>query len=350
MQKPIAMLKNKSGPTAPGVLLKQATILALLLAVFTPVQASPMRVAVISDLNGAYGTTSYRKTVDDAVNQIITLRPDLVINTGDMVAGQRIPHLTRSQVEPMWAAYHGRVSEPLNAAGIPVAVTPGNHDGSSYPGFSLERAIYREQWLTRKPEFQYVDDSNYPWYYAFAMKNVLFIGLDATATGHLPAAQMNWLNELLEQHGQDYSTRILFSHLPLWPFAEGRQREYIGDPALQALLDEHAVKLYLSGHHHAFYPGFHHQTAMVSQSCLGAGPRRLLGSGSRSPRSFTLIEIDGGDIRLAAYRAPTFSTQIDWLSLPEHISSDASLLIRADLVKDGNVRPLQQAAAETGEH
>ena len=56
----------------------------------------PLRVAVISDLNGSYGSTAYAKEVARAVERIIDLRPDLVISTGDMVAGQRRPHLSRS--------------------------------------------------------------------------------------------------------------------------------------------------------------------------------------------------------------------------------------------------------------
>lgn len=338
-------LDAASGRTLSLILLA----LTLFLTAAARLPAASLRVAVISDLNGSYGTTEYRSTVDDAVARIVELEPDLVINTGDMVAGQRIPHLNRGQVERMWHAYHAHVSQPLLAAGIPVANTPGNHDGSAYSGFSLERSIYQEQWLTRKPTLTYIDDTAYPWHYAFSVGDVLFIGLDATVIGHLRAGQTAWLRTLLEQYGSRYKVRVLFSHLPLWPFTKGREREYIGDPALQSLLDEFTVQLYLSGHHHAFYPGIHHRTALVSQSCLGAGPRRLLGDTRMSPRSFTLIEIEGDDIRLTAFRAPDFTTPLDWHTLPERIRSDNAELVRADLA-NGPVRRLERPAPDIGDH
>jgi hypothetical protein len=94
------------------------------------------------------------------------------------------------------------------------------------------------------------------------------------------------------------------------------------------------VDLYLSGHHHAFYPGHKDGIHLVSQACAGAGPRRLIGSDQRSPRAFTLIEIDGTQLRLAALKEPDFTQRVDWRTLPERIHSQAAELIRADLVKD----------------
>jgi len=306
----------------------------LLLAGVGRAAADPLRVAVISDLNGSYGSTHYESTVDGAVQRIVALKPDFVISTGDMVAGQRKPHLTRDQVEAMWQAFHSHVSEPLAKAGIPLAVTPGNHDGSAYHGFELERRIYGEQWSARRPAVSFVDAAHYPYYYAFAAGDALFVALDATTLGELAPEQMAWLRDLLAQHGGKYKQRIVFNHVPLWPFAQGRESEYIGDPALENLLREARVDLYLSGHHHAFYPGHKDGIHLVSQSCVGAGPRRLIGSAQRSPRSITLIEVGGDALRLAALEGPDFTRPIDWRTLPERIRSPAAELIRADLVKD----------------
>ena len=298
-----------------------------------------LRVTVISDLNGDYGSTRYEATVDGAVSRIIALQPDLVISTGDMVAGQRRPHLTRAEVEQMWQAFHRHISDPLQAAGIPLVVTPGNHDASAYQGFDLERTIYREQWLPRRPGVQFLDASGYPFYYAFALEDVLFISLDATVVGKLPESRMAWLRQLLEKHGAAYERRVVFSHLPLWPFTRGREREFIGDPKLQALLEDTDVELYLSGHHHAFYPGVSGGITFVSQACLGAGPRRLIGTHNRSARSFTLLEFTPESIQVAAYEAPDFQTPIDWSSLPEQIRTPVAELLRADLAQGVAVRP-----------
>ena len=102
----------------------------------------PLRVAVISDLNGSYGSTRYSARVAAAIERVIALEPDLVISTGDMVAGQRRPVLTEREVRAMWAAFHAEVTEPLSRAGIPLAVTPGNHDASAYGGFEQERDLF----------------------------------------------------------------------------------------------------------------------------------------------------------------------------------------------------------------
>ena len=313
--------------------------LCVLLGPALAAAAGALRVAVISDLNGSYGTAEYAASVDGSVARIVELKPDLVISTGDMVAGQRKPYLTRQEVEHMWTAFHAHVSNPLAAAGIPLAVTPGNHDGSAYHGFKRERMIYAEQWSPRKPEIRFLDDANYPFHYTFEVGDTLFISLDATTVGHLPPAQMDWFREVLAKHAPEHRRRVVFSHVPLWPFAHGRESAFIGDPELQALLETAGVDLYLSGHHHAFYPGSKDGIAYVSQSCLGAGPRRLIGTKNRSARSFTLLEFTSEGIQVGAYRAPQFQTLVDWSTLPARIRSGAAELLRADLASGTVVRP-----------
>ena len=151
---------------------------------------------------------------------------------------------------------------------------------------------------------------------------------------------LDWLRQVLAEHGPAYQRRIVFSHVPLWPFAQGREWEYIGDRELQTLLEAADVDLFLSGHHHAFYPGASNGIAFVSQSCLGSGPRRLLGTSEKSQQSFTLFEFTDDAIRIAAYAAPDFKEEIDWSNLPTHIRSSAAELMRADL-SDVEIKPLE---------
>lgn len=277
-------------------------------------QALPLRVVVVSDLNGSYGAVSYDPRVAAALEKIIALEPDLVISTGDMVAGQQIPYLSEGQVRAMWAAFHATVSEPLAAAGIPFAVTPGNHDASAYGGFERERAIYAEAWEGRRPQVSFVDDREYPFYYVFDLGGVRFASLDATVVGALPAQQMDWLEQDMQG---GVKLRIVFSHLPLWPFAEERETEVIGDPDLAALYRRAGIDLHLSGHHHAFYPGASEGVALVGQACLGSGPRRLLGAAEVSAPGFTVLEIsDAGVVTVSAYQAPGFDEPVDVTTLP----------------------------------
>ncbi len=307
---------------------------------------SGLRIAVVSDLNGSYGTVGHGDDVANAVERIIELNPDLVISTGDMIAGQLRDVSQRRHLQPMWQAFHRAVTEPLATAGIPFAVTPGNHDASAYPAFGDERRRYAEEWRERGRLLDFVDESGYPFHYAFAIQDLLFISLDVTVTGKMPSADLDWLAELLENHRRDYRHAVVFSHVPVWPVAEGRQREASRDAALHQLLAAADIDLYLSGHHHAFYPGVLDGVTYVSQACLGSGPRRLAGSADgRSPRAFTLIDISSDGIRVASLTAPDFREPENWDALPPQIATDAGALVRADLadVAVAPMRPLMTA-------
>jgi hypothetical protein len=83
-----------------------ALLVPLLALLCSPLAAQPAtrptRVLVVSDLNESYGSTRYSPAVDEAVRQTIELAPDLVISTGDMVAGQRLhPPLDKGEVQSM---------------------------------------------------------------------------------------------------------------------------------------------------------------------------------------------------------------------------------------------------------
>jgi hypothetical protein len=313
-------------------------MVALLLAVAAllghgPLFADALRVAVISDLNGSYGNTHYEPTVDAAVRRIIEMRPGLVISTGDMVAGQRLhPPLAQPAIDAMWASFHTVVSDRLQAEGIALAVTPGNHDASEYETFALERRIYRDQWLARRPDVRFIDDARYPFQYAFAVGQTLFVSLDVTRVGEIGADQRRWLDELLSREAGRFRHRVVFSHLPVYPFTNGRETEVSADHALEGILRRHGVELYLSGHHHAFYPGYREGIRFVSQACLGAGPRPLIGQTARSRRAITMLEIpDEGPIEVRGLAAPEFQREIDRSTLPASIVSRYGTLVRDDL-------------------
>jgi hypothetical protein len=291
------------------------------------------RVVVLSDFNESYGSVRYSAHVDAAVARTIGLRPDLVISTGDMVAGQRLsPSLERGAVEAMWRAFHQRVSQPLADAGLPLAVTPGNHDASSGRRFALEREIYREQWGPRRPPLDFIDAAAYPFRYAFRVGDVLFASLDATHVGHLSRAEKQWLRSLLQGPGKRFRHRVVFSHIPVWPFSVGRENEILGDAELEAILREGRVDLHLSGHHHAYYPGFKDGVRYVSQGCLGAAPRPLLGAAGHSERSITVIDFEeSGTVRVEAYGGAGYRQPIARSELPPRIESRWATLVRDDL-------------------
>lgn len=288
----------------------------------------PVTIAVVSDLNGSYGSTTYQAEVHAAAAAVVALAPDVVLSTGDMVAGQQ----AGLDYGAMWAGFHAAVSDPLAQAGIPFAVSPGNHDASAYGGFEDERQIYVDEWTPRKPELEWIDDSAWPLYYSFTMGSVLFVALDSTTIGPLPAVHMAWIEEQLVA-GAEKPVKILYGHVPLWPFAQGREDEVIGDPTLEAMLVEHDVTNFVSGHHHAYYPGKKAELGLVSMACLGAGPRALIGDGATSPRSILRIEITGdGEVQvLDALGGAAFDEPIDRATLPASLTYGGVTITRDDV-------------------
>lgn len=292
-----------------------------------PPEVPPLRVVVLSDMNDSYGSTTYSAPLHDAVAAIVARSPDLVLSTGDMVAGQQ----AGLDYPAMWAGFHAAVSDELAAAGLPFAVSPGNHDASGYPAFVGEREQFVAEWLDRKPDLEYVDDSGYPLRYSFVAGAALFVSLDSTTVGPLEAAQMQWLDEQLGR--SDAPAKIVFGHVPLVPFAVGREDEIIGDPALETMLEQHGVALFISGHHHVYYPGRRGTVRYVSVACVGAGPRAWTGSETTSPRAVLELEIapDGTITLLEALAEPAFDTPIPRAELPESLTYGPWTVTRDDL-------------------
>jgi acid phosphatase type 7 len=292
-----------------------------------PEQAEALRIAVISDLNGSYGSTDYRDDVHSAVRWIVDdLEPDAVISTGDMVAGQR----GGLDYQAMWRGFNLAVTQPLAEAGIPLAVTPGNHDASAGAAFLDERITYVRQWRRHRPDLRFVDDTFYPMHYAFELGGALFVSLDATLTGPIDKEQLRWLEQVLSEHA-DMSPKIVFGHVPLFPFSEEREAEILDDTDLEALFDEHGVDLMLSGHHHAYYPGRRGDLRLVGTACLGTGARTLVGHDRRSQKSVAVVEISAaGDISVDAFAAGDHRL-IERDGLPEHLNSGRHRIWRDDV-------------------
>ena len=297
--------------------------------------STDLRVIVISDLNGQYGTTEYGKYVHHAVDHIIAQSPDLVLITGDMVAGQKanLPY------KEMWAAFHEAVTIPLQQANIPLAITPGNHDASAYKNYSKEREIFAQSWQSHRPDFTFVDDTHFPFRYAFLFDDTLFVSLDDTRSGPLDSEQELWLDSVLNTEA---TNKIVFGHLPLYPFSQGRENQVIGDPYIENLMNKHGVNMFISGHHHSYYPGKRNQLLMVSSPCLGAGPRKLMNSDSRSKRGMVGFSIVDGEIEdLHGWTGYKFDRTIERETLPKYVGSTEFPIWRDDLSEQDFVELLQ---------
>ena len=313
---------------------KLLLIVALLLTYPAFANVEALRLVVISDINGRYASTEYHPRLAVAIQKIIELKPDIVVSTGDMVAGQRpSPKLQRAELDKLWESFHRHVRTPLEKAGIPLIMTPGNHDASAYPGFELERETYARYHSANPPSSTPRGGGNFPFNFAAEFNGVLLISLDATKTGALDSAQLTWLErELCSRRA--YRAKILFGHLPLQPIAIGRENDVIRDPALEALMVAGGTTAYLSGHHHAYYPGVRLGVDMLSMGNLGGNQRRLLGSNITTGFNFALLEIDAaGSIHIEAFSGPDFVKSVDVASLPHHLGTGSGRIGRRDLAQ-----------------
>lgn len=305
--------------------------LACLLLAFSSQALAAESIAFIADLNGRYGSTSYDPRVTVAVETIVDLQPDLVISAGDMVAGQKQPRLDSHRLQLMWDAFNRAVADPLLTAGIPLAVTPGNHDGSAFPDFALERETFEAQWGARVPELDILPGSEWPRRYAAQAGKLLLLTFDGTRPGPLPADERIFVERMLQRHGEAASAIIVFSHLPMWPLTKGREHEIIDDAELLDLLHRQGVDVYASGHHHAFFAGTDDAGMLhLGLGALGGNARAFSGSHTRQPFSFALLTVDEGELRVTARIAPDFSHDLPTDQLPATITGPLGALHRLD--------------------
>lgn len=310
------------------------TLFSISVSAHTEKSERQWKVAVISDMNQGYGSTSYRDSLKTAIKNIVSEKADLVLSTGDMVAGQK----KGLDYAAMWTSFNAHVTEPLAKAKIPLLPSAGNHDASAGQAFRSERDLYVKNFKNYNPDrfaqsglvFLQNVKQNYPLHYAMNLGPALFIALDATASGPLIHDQINWLREVL-QKSSAYKIKIIFGHMPLYPFAFNRAHDFIGwgdsDYALklEKLLQEHQVTYYLSGHHHVYYPARRHgKIRYVSVPLLGTGNRTLLTQNrdaqKLAPEGFLYLTFnEKGEHTLKALASPSLQ-EVETETLPEKIS------------------------------
>jgi hypothetical protein len=132
-------------------------------------------------------------------------------------------------------------------------------------------------------------------------------------------AQRDWVGARLGERA-DLPAKIVFGHVPIHPFTQGRESEILDDSALEDLLIEQGVTAFISGHHHGYFPGRHRGLRQVSMPCLGSGPRALVGTQGATPRGLVFLRIEGETItELDGYTGADLTTRIERASLPESV-------------------------------
>ncbi|GAB4340420.1 MAG: metallophosphoesterase [Cyanophyceae cyanobacterium] len=296
-----------------------------------------LRIATISDLNGPYGSTTYRETVHRAIALLPSWRPDLVLCGGDCVAGQKLD-LTRSQLDAMWAGFDRHIAAPLRTAGLPLAVTMGNHDASGsltsdgQYRFASDRAAAAAYWQRTQGSLglDWIDRRDFPFYYSLRLRDpsgrsVYILVWDAS-TARIPAAIAERADrDLASPAAQGAALRLVMGHMPFYPIAPGRDTpgNYLeGGDRWVSLLQRHRVSAYLSGHHHAYFPARVGSLDLLHLGNLGDGARPLLGSDRPPVQTLTLLDLflDRGAIERTTYDLVNL-TPLDERQLPAQIRS-----------------------------
>lgn len=304
------------------------------------------RICFVSDMNGSYGSIDMPPSVQSAMDQLGRLNCGLVLGAGDLVAGQQTS-LTESRLREMWEGFSRVVLAPLDNQNIPFLSALGNHDASADRNssgefiFERDRRVAKDFWLTRLENseypFDWISREDFPFYYSLRHGTIGIIVVDGTSSTEL-RRKREWLEQqlILFEKDPSLSTRIVVGHLPLVAVAKGRDRqgEILADSrSLYELFDHYKVDLYVSGHHHAFYPGRidawsqQHGTVQLALGALGDGPRHLLGDSNLPARNaLSFVDINPsipfllGKISLGTL-IPQTGIYLSTLELPEEIPS-----------------------------
>jgi predicted MPP superfamily phosphohydrolase len=252
-----------------------------------------IKICVISDLNSSYGSTNYGDEVKSIIEKLKDIKPDIILCGGDMVAGQK-SSLTEENINGMWSSFKNTVLNPINSLQIPFGFTLGNHDAS--PSYLVDRKLSQEFWVENKDNtnLNFVDSSNYPFYYSYIKNNLFFMSWDAAGAKINPEVYQWMKTQLDTKQAKKAKLRILIGHLPIYAIVESKNKvgEVNSDPdlALQ-FFKKNGIDLYISGHQHAYFPAIKEGVRFLNAGCIGDGPRPLIGSTNDAQKSYTLIEV-----------------------------------------------------------
>lgn len=184
----------------------------------------------------------YGENVEDHVN--------LVINDGDQVDQGTLEQYEFMHFEP----------SAILSGNIPVMTTMGNHE--TYGTLGLQ--AYYPHFFYDKLGYKGIESPGGENYYAYVLKNILFVHLSSE---HTDEDQVGWVNRLVDSAMNDPGIEWIISigHRPIQ--AEqyvGDISVYIRDRIIPVLARTEKSALFISGHHHLYargqvrdYPMYH---------------------------------------------------------------------------------------------
>ncbi|ASD63285.1 metallophosphoesterase family protein [Bdellovibrio bacteriovorus] len=300
--------------------------------------AKSLKIHAFADMNIDTSGT-YASATISIVKSMILRQPAAILGVGDYIDGEK-KSLSDSTYVNMWNQFSKKVLSFMRDANIPFLATPGNHDAY----YAQERRLYDSFWGKNKPNVEYVDDDNFPFYYSFIKEDVFFVSLDDANYSKLSnrTAQLAWLKEQLSSaRAKGARARVVYGHIPLYSIVSSKansstvyengvlagERRTAGSNTLEAILLSHNVDLVIFGHSHGFYSGHYtypdgKKLQVVSMPCAGSSPRYLVGTSTRTPQGYVeLVFSETNQLTIRYYNSS--GTQQSLSSLPASLTLDA---------------------------
>ncbi len=300
--------------------------------------AKSLKIHAFADMNIDTSGTYANATIS-IVKSMISRQPAAILGVGDYIDGEK-KSLSDSTYVNMWNQFSKKVLSFMRDANIPFLPTPGNHDAY----YAQERRLYDSFWGKNKPNVEYVDDDNFPFYYSFIKEDVFFVSLDDANYSRLSnrTAQLAWLKEQLSSaRAKGARARVVYGHIPLYSIVSSKansstvyengvlagERRTAGSNTLESILLSHNVDLVIFGHSHGFYSGHYtypdgKKLQVVSMPCAGSSPRYLVGTSIRTPQGYVeLVFSETNQLTIRYYNSS--GTLQSLSSLPAALTLDS---------------------------
>lgn len=206
-------------------------IFLLSIWVFSPVFPAKVRFVVVSDVNPDFLRQRDFSIFEKFIEQINALKPDLVINTGDLIYGYGL-----KSTRPQWERY----LEIIKRVEAPYYQIPGNHDVFN----NRARRTYLEIF---QKTYQSFDFGRYHF--------VLLDNLEDGTWGKVGPEQLAWLQQDLAR--PSWEGAFVFIHVPVWDMkAKNVRLEWreFWFNNIHPLLLRSRVRAVFAGHNHRFGP------------------------------------------------------------------------------------------------
>lgn len=304
---------------------------------------TPIKIMAFSDFNVDTSGT-YNSATKQAVSQMVQAKPNLILGVGDYIDGEKTS-LSSSTYTRMWNSFTTSILNTIKNAKIPFLPSPGNHDAY----YTNERTHYKNFWVKNKAAIQYIDQSNFPFYYSYKVNDVFFVSLDDARYGALynRTTQLNWLTQQLKSTAATTArARIVYGHIPLYSVASKsansstvysngaltNERLSYSKFSLEAVLLDNKVDLVIFGHSHAYYAGEYtyadgRELNVISLPCAGGTQRYLVTTNIKSRYGYVEININSKNelsYQLYDYLGKAQST----LAYPSSITLSSSPRVR----------------------